>query len=1254
MGGWSDLPSLKTWLKVKVDTGGIRSAIEFVSGRWLFSLPAGSLAKNLSMQEFSDRYRKPGTPLAFQGTGASSDVRCPDFKDWQLRLHPQYLQLLVDSVEGFKGIDLEGLTEISSSTLLCCPEDQECSGECKGGGHLCPRCQVPVCRSCRHFLAGNAIIPQGLSNDNWYGYVDAWIYASQVTWMEKTVASPFWTGLTLFSIGSRDIGRKSARKHLMHDAMYSAETRVAFKGQIFSAPMNWTSLQKQLELMDKGEVVVSLPITGSILASRVRVSISSGLVDLNKYIKQATVRRNVVVQLIRMLHDSGHPDYRQVNMREVEMKSLELADSNDATIPTCLRELLQENEDDDKEIGTDKAATPAERVSNEQEFTRAMDRGRPQLLVNQRDSDAQRNVDESRLGALSSIAELELKTGSELIGQFVTSYIPRVFNITLPWMVGGPDFPRQARFRRTCEDAPALSLDAFTSMMAARVEGQFRWDWDMNPGLNSLMFASKANTCMSMSLKRALRRGGPAGEDDAKVGAAAARIFHLLWHGEYLDSSGRRLPMRGDISKITQIIGLTQTEAALLKNYQFMSSKIPGTRQIRRSLNHIVFSSRVVYGCPVFMTVTPSERHSGLAIRLSRYRRKDPAITSSAQEFVPWIGYNEPSLASTDATEEEDVEIDLPEYDLRRTMTARDPLCCVYAFWVNVTCLLPLLYGLRMCPDCPRCVSSNSPCMDVFGSNATPMGGSAGRADAMVGAIEAQKAEGVLHLHLFLFLQMAHQFLTLHDIAERLKQGLLSAESMKTFVSTVRCASYPDVEKFSEERKEVEEAWPAYADDRVLSKAPGFVYECSGTSLTGTAHSSPDLGNPAWLQDGVAWKKKYDQRLQHVMSRMNHHIHPVSNAVTGERKPLKSCCKKDAPQICKGGFPLESEITDVPLIVCPCVAEARGLCTTGPRSLLGTTLPRRNEPWLNAGPSAWMVFSGDNGDIKFPHRMPIIPETHEKTLIFDARRQSCCNADLTLQMTYDMQAGQAVAAGYFGGYSAKMQDIGHKELQRLEQSLRRKVDAEAQGTAGKAFHVFSRRLLKDLESKGIIRTSVESLNLSIHANQKDVLSAECVRTFATVIFPASLLLKREEVETLKVPGHSVIAAVFHGKGEGKKTYTEAPFDLLYGFRGNKHQVDLFSPFEMLMFWSMEKISAPSMHDDNSRSEWTNEGRKYMAECKAVQEKPTWLPGVHFEAIEDDSCILLPDLPALCFLRHRWCWTKRSRPHVPVWRVTTPL
>ena len=65
----------------------------------------------------------------------------------------------------------------------------------------------------------------------------------------------------------------------MHDVMYSAETRVAFKGQVFSAPMDWADMQQQLQAMYMEMTAVVLPVVGSVLASRVQISIASGLVD---------------------------------------------------------------------------------------------------------------------------------------------------------------------------------------------------------------------------------------------------------------------------------------------------------------------------------------------------------------------------------------------------------------------------------------------------------------------------------------------------------------------------------------------------------------------------------------------------------------------------------------------------------------------------------------------------------------------------------------------------------------------------------------------------------------------------------------------------------------------------------------------------------------------------------------------------------------------------------------------------------------
>ena len=37
----------------------------------------------------------------------------------------------------------------------------------------------------------NEISEIGLCNDNWYGYVERWIYEKKVTWMEKLVQHRF-------------------------------------------------------------------------------------------------------------------------------------------------------------------------------------------------------------------------------------------------------------------------------------------------------------------------------------------------------------------------------------------------------------------------------------------------------------------------------------------------------------------------------------------------------------------------------------------------------------------------------------------------------------------------------------------------------------------------------------------------------------------------------------------------------------------------------------------------------------------------------------------------------------------------------------------------------------------------------------------------------------------------------------------------------------------------------------------------------
>ena len=83
-------------------------------------------------------------------------------------------------------------------------------------------------------------------------------------------------------------------------------------------------------------------------------------------------------------------------------------------------------------------------------------------------------------------------------------------------------------------------------------------------------------------------------------------------------------------------------------------------------------------------------------------------------------------------------------------LLARDPLACAEGFQTLVLLALRHLFGVRYCRRCPDCARSDTPCADIFGSNAMATGSIFGRIDAIYGSIECQKC-GTLHLHLHSF-----------------------------------------------------------------------------------------------------------------------------------------------------------------------------------------------------------------------------------------------------------------------------------------------------------------------------------------------------------------------------------------------------------------------------------------------------------------------------------------------------------------------
>jgi hypothetical protein len=269
------------------------------------------------------------------------------------------------------------------------------------------------------------------------------------------------------------------------------------------------------------------------------------------------VRRNVVVGLITHYHNSGHPDYQCKRMMvDLKENTAQLTSGDHAEIPAGLVDLLHDEAEGQPFIGTDKAAIPAERNFDEQNLQRDLARSRPLIMVPQRESDAFKNVELSRIGAFGKHADLELRVGSNLEPQFNTLYIPRVFPMVFPFVVGGPDFPRGPRPRRDA-NAPRLFLSEFTAIMSARPEYQIRGDWEFCPGLWSLNFASRVNTGVSLGITRAVQKNDKGFSSGAEVRSAAARIYQLLQHGEYVDSTGVRRPVKGDLSKMPMIVGIT-------------------------------------------------------------------------------------------------------------------------------------------------------------------------------------------------------------------------------------------------------------------------------------------------------------------------------------------------------------------------------------------------------------------------------------------------------------------------------------------------------------------------------------------------------------------------------------------------------------------------------------------------------------------------------------------------------------------------
>jgi len=1167
--------------QIKPQTPGPNSLIALCGEAWFASLGKDTLEVNLGWKRWEQHYGGC-SPLAQYGPGRSA---ANPQGEWCCRIHV---------AKGNANIEMFG-----------CPEDWQCA---RGGSdrathtdnadivQLCKDCSLPVCHSCRVLLRTAGLrnnVPMALANDNWYGYVQEVIARYDARWIECACASLCWTTLITYQL-------EEPYGHLMNESMQGPRGRTAARGNVFSFMMPWEDILKNLYQAEHSSVRVALPNDGSVLAVLLRVHIIGGSIDVTKHLKDVHLRVHVVLRMLEELIARGFPGYRHYRMEDIRKRTQEVYGSDESAelIPPEIRAEIERSRQGSHRRNDpapwDKNATPSEPPSADYEnMFRAR---RPFEIVPQRSSDAGVDVNTAQACALEGFDTLSIQTGSSMLAQWKSEYLCSSNPFTLALPVGGYDLRGAPRWRRP-DDAAWVTLADLTAGLPRRVEGQFRRHWVFTPLLWNLYFHERVHRSRHLALRCLPKASEPMCVQEEEATKAAARCYQRLHEGTYIDAGGARRPIRGDTSKLLFAEGTTSKEQSLLRSMHYISSALPGTQEVRRQMGHVIAGAGIVYGSGIFLTISPSERHNALAIRLSRYRRKDPLVAPSiAPDECKWIGSETPALSPEDGY----AAMELPEYELRRLISARDPLSAVDAHNIYVRVLLALLLGIRMCPECPHCNMGKNPCQNRFGSNALPQGGVLGRADALDGSNECQKSEGALHFHCKVFVQRAHQHKTLVEIAGMIKAGLLQSSALKAYHNWICNETYPDVAKQEAAATHVEQSWPTYKDDRELGRIPSFLWDASEKPHVLT--EGVEAKNIAC--EGETWLQTYNDAAQYRMERVQHHIH--RRAADGSRKPLPACIAPSRPGKCKHEFPMDSRLTPESLLVCPGIAKERGMKVSGQRNVLGAILGRRNSPWLNGTIRAFAATFGCNTDVSPNDRLPITPETHEQSCSKD-----CIQKVSVASVACKAQRAQALTSGYFSGYIVKAQPIGRYELKKCVDKMH--MLRERIGHCGPRDQAVAvaRRMLTDLEMKGVLREAQASFNLCANLRPDDVLFQECIRTFMTVSLPGCAFMQRLHLE-LDGVGGDLSLKVPPTKRPGLIARNgSAPIVDVYGFRGMDPRIHLLSPFEFMMHWGVEPVLPPNYGGGPCYSEWCEGGEEFARAHRHDHPRVRLTPGRHY-------------------------------------------
>ena len=353
---------------------------------------------------------------------------------------------------------------------------------------------------------------------------------------------------------------------------------------------------------------------------------------------------------------------------------------------------------------------------------------RPTLVVNEATTQDALEKNAKVEYAVGDVAGLTLEMSNKFENQFVSKYMPRILPWTFNFNCGGADYPDlfcrsdasdpnedgtavTNKWRRIAGEA-LLTPGYYKQMLATRPEKQIASDWLAVPAAQNLHWRWMVLRSAFLTCKQKVKPGDSLDENLEALVEAAKTLFERMKRGK-VTIEGKARPMNGEVAMLFKDDTLNNTEKVLLRSYFNTTNNIAGCQAIRKKIGHILFGMRVVYGPnPIFVTLSPNRRHSGLLYKLQRLRRND--IGAAAEDNISeqrrkWAGSDEPQIfADGFVTSTSDVEtvcgiMDFPNIRIRQGINAQDPLSSVHYYMICMYVALPGVFGLRMCLNCPHC-----------------------------------------------------------------------------------------------------------------------------------------------------------------------------------------------------------------------------------------------------------------------------------------------------------------------------------------------------------------------------------------------------------------------------------------------------------------------------------------------------------------------------------------------------------------------